>query len=72
MMWTKHLSMTIFPIGQGLFTQCDVKVGEKLFRIVYDCGELRKKMKQAEPYLELLSGRQLDLLVISHFDWDHI
>lgn len=58
--------------GQGLFTQCDVKVGEKLFRIVYDCGEIHRKLKQAEPYLESLGGKKLDLLVISHFDWDHI
>lgn len=72
MTWTKRLTMTVFPIGQGLFTQSDVRVGEELFRIIYDCGELHKKLKQAETYLELLSGRQLDLIVISHFDWDHI
>jgi len=72
MTWTKQLSMTVFPIGQGLFTQTDLRVGDKLFRIVYDCGTFYKKINQAVPYLKILGGKHLDLLVISHFDWDHI
>ena len=72
MTWTKQLTMTVFPIGQGLFTQCDVKVGGKIFRIVYDCGAKPSRIEQAQPYLDLLKGRRLDLLVISHFHSDHI
>lgn len=72
MTWTKQLTMTVFPIGQGLFTQCDVKVGGETFRIVYDCGSDSKEQEKTESYLELLRGKKLDLLVISHFHWDHI
>lgn len=72
MEWTKQLSMTVYPVGQGLFTQSDLRVGGKCLRIVYDCGAFRYDFDQVKPYINSLKGHKLDLLVISHFHWDHI
>jgi len=62
-----------WPIGQGLFTHVDVRIGSALFRMVYDCGAGPEAgAANAEHAIESLAGRKLDLLVISHFHWDHI
>ncbi len=59
----------IHPIGQGAFysEQFDN------FTIVYDCGEW-KKTRRATHVVEdsFAAGSKIDVLFISHFDFDHV
>jgi hypothetical protein len=68
------------PVGQGLFS-CgeleflDERRTPRSFRWVYDCGSLASKRLEAE--IDLFKGRlssaaHLDLLILSHFDKDHV
>ena len=69
--WLKSLRCTCWPVGQGLFTTADILVDDAMFRLVYDCG--RGKALKTEPtWVRAMEGTPLDLLVISHFDADHI
>lgn len=61
---------TIYPIGQGAF------YSEKFenFTIVYDCGEWKKTHRAEMLVVEKSIGldSKIDVLFISHFDFDHI
>lgn len=69
---------TIHPVGQGFFYSCKLSIENKVrFRMVFDCGSLTAKAGQAEvdEYRkdpDYLKEKVLDLLVLSHFDADHI
>ena len=65
-----HTRFTFNPVGQGLFY--DGQIGG--FRFVYDCGSKWKKYvaKSISDYKLNIGTSELSLLIISHFDEDHI
>ncbi|MBX2907856.1 MAG: hypothetical protein KF744_17555 [Taibaiella sp.] len=68
---------TIHPIGQGLFYTGVIKQNDTVkFRMIFDCGCLPASSgaHEAEHYRSEVfdKEKELDLLVISHFDADHI
>lgn len=72
-------SFTIHPVGQGFFYTCNIKPSNSNtpFRFVFDCGSLNKKSAEDEvdEYLKQNfpdKKENLDLLIVSHFDEDHI
>lgn len=74
---TFHQQFTLYPVGQGLFYSCTIKRQEKVvFRMVFDCGSKTKGAGQEEVDVyrdtDFLNEETLDLLIISHFDSDHV
>jgi len=71
-------TFTINPVGQGLFYTGEISTGinNKPFRFVFDCGSFNKAncLEEVANYrkLNLVDQQELDLLIISHFDADHI
>ena len=68
---------TIHPIGQGLFYSGEINVNNQVkFRMVFDCGSLPPSTGKDEVKYyrdtHFDTDKILDLLVISHFDADHI
>jgi hypothetical protein len=70
-------NFTIHPIGQGLFYSGEIKLNDRsVFKMIFDCGSVSKGANK-EPLLYRNthfsgSDKDLDLLVISHFDADHV
>lgn len=70
-------NFTIHPIGQGMFYSGEIKLNDRsVFKMIFDCGSVSKGANQ-EPLLYrkthfLGRDKDLDLLVISHFDADHV
>ncbi len=67
----------IHPVGQGLFYSGKITHDNKVkFRMVFDCGSINKKDCNQEVYIyrdsDFLDEKIIDLLIISHFDGDHI
>ncbi len=60
---------TFHPIGQGAF----YSEKHKNFNVVYDCGEW-KNSKEADEVVKKAfdESEDIDVLFISHFDYDHI
>ncbi len=76
-MATFKQQFTIHPVGQGLFYSCCIKLDSDVrFRMVFDCGSLTAGAGQEEVEIyrdtDYLDKKVLDLLVISHFDADHV
>jgi hypothetical protein len=76
-MATFNQQFTIHPVGQGLFYSCCIKHNNDVrFRMVFDCGSLTKGAGEEEVKIyrdsDYLDEKVLDLLVISHFDADHV
>ena len=68
---------TIHPVGQGLFYSGKITHNSVVkFRMVFDCGSISAGAGQEEVMLyrdtDFLDKKVLDLLVISHFDQDHV
>lgn len=68
---------TIHPVGQGLFYSGIIKYDNTVkFRMVFDCGSITRDAGEEEVdiYRDIgfTTNEILDLLVISHFDKDHI
>jgi hypothetical protein len=63
------ISRIFHPIGQGAF----YSEIHRDFNIVYDCGNW-KKTTSSESIVKrsFTSKDEIDILFISHFDWDHI
>jgi hypothetical protein len=62
-------------VGQGLFYSMDLKIGSDYysFNFVYDCGSLSVKEYLTEEIDYFRSYHDIiDLLVVSHFDEDHV
>lgn len=62
------------PIGQGgFFSECHMIGLQKKFVIVYDCGVAHNR-SSADCVVEnkLLDGVEIDILFLSHFDYDHV
>ncbi|WP_158288384.1 MBL fold metallo-hydrolase [Mucilaginibacter psychrotolerans] len=71
-----HQQFTIHPIGQGLFYSGFLKLRDSRFDFVFDCGS-KNPSDLSREIARYRSERQidqhgLDLLVISHFDNDHV
>lgn len=72
-----YQEFTIHPVGQGLFYSGIIKFQNRTkFRMVFDCGSLTKGACQDEVKLykdaQFITDNVIDLLVISHFDADHV
>ncbi len=70
-------TFTVHPIGQGFFYSGEIKYDDQVkFRMVFDCGSLPMStgIHEAQYYRSTVFDNEdiLDLLVISHFDADHI
>nr|WP_199000911.1 hypothetical protein [Flavobacterium sp. ASV13] len=68
---------TIHPVGQGLFYSGKITNNSHVkFRMVFDCGSLTAGAGQEEVDIyrdaDYLDKKVLDLLIISHFDKDHV
>jgi hypothetical protein len=68
---------TIHPVGQGLFYIGKFTHNSEVkFRMVFDCGSISAGAGQEDVMLyrdtDFLVKKVLDLLVISHFDQDHV
>lgn len=79
------VSYKFWPVGQGLFSSGKLRVkpgdsNEKYFHWVYDCGTMSKqellknsiKKYKKSFYYPSKTKSKIDLVVISHFDKDHI
>lgn len=73
------VSRVIHPIGQGAFYTERIRTNGKTFNIVYDCGGTTSyKVNRNKPILEAEiktfygKNENIDLLFISHFDYDHV
>ena len=65
----------LWPVGQGLFYSGTIKYeNNQNFNFVYDCGSSSMNIDEiVDHYVETsLIDKTLDMLVISHFDEDHI
>ena len=65
-----NLSFRVHNVGQGLFYTGDIRLDKNtVFKFIYDCGG--DKVNDAlDKYLG--EDTEIDMLVISHFDSDHI
>jgi beta-lactamase superfamily II metal-dependent hydrolase len=75
------VTLLFHPVGQGLFASghlCEIATAGRSFHWVYDCGSASSGTLEATCVRRLagaLSGQSrphLDLVVLSHFDRDHI
>ena len=70
------VSRIIHPVGQGAFYTERIRTNGKTFNIVYDCGSENRKNPTSVLKQEIASyytkGDTIDILFISHFDYDHI
>jgi hypothetical protein len=71
-----HFEYTFYPVGQGLFASGEISLGSNArhkFVWVYDCGTSSNK-NLLETGIDDLRARydRIDLLILSHFDKDHI
>lgn len=70
--------VTYHGVGQGLFISGEITSNERSFKWVYDCGSSSKsgKLLLERKIKNLFKQRNepivIDMLVISHFDRDHI
>lgn len=63
-----------YPIGQGIFSAQIIRGPEEKYVCVYDCGSTNGS-KNIPTYVKDLDKKadgKIDLLVISHFDADHV
>lgn len=65
------------PVGQGLFYSAKISWNSQIkFRMVFDCGSVTAGAGQQEVEIyrdqEFIESAVLDLLIISHFDEDHV
>lgn len=73
------ISRIIHPVGQGAFYTERIKTDGKTYNVVYDCGSTTAyKVNRGKPILEAEiktfydKNENIDLLFISHFDYDHV
>jgi len=62
------------PIGQGAFYSEShySENGDKKFNIVYDCGNSNLELTSSVVTDAFPPNEAINILFISHFDWDHI
>ena len=60
----------LWPVGQGLFYSGNI---DGKFNFIYDCGGEGRYIDIAvDNYISEMKIKELDMLIISHFDEDHI
>lgn len=60
-------------VGHGTFSYGYYRDGDKIFKWVYDCGAKgTKKLKNEIKKFKNYSDGYIDILVVSHFDDDHV
>ena len=73
-----NANFNFHSIGQGCFYTGSIKLlnqNPNTFNFVYDCGSISKESCLDDEIYKLkvhLEGKSLDLLIISHFDEDHV
>jgi len=83
MTYTLEVEYEFFPVGQGLFSAGSLQGAndnQPRFRWVYDCGTLRAQYlvsSALNDFVSRIKGTgnskpRLDLVTLSHLDWDHI
>jgi Metallo-beta-lactamase superfamily len=63
------------PVGQGCFYTGSLNYQGQEFNMVYDCGTVSDKIHiehAVHIWATGLQQRKLDMLIISHFDYDHV
>lgn len=64
-------NFTLWPVGQGLFYSGSID--ENKFNFIYDCGSSNIDISRiVDKFIENSSTSIIDMLVISHFDNDHV
>lgn len=62
-----------YPVGQGCFYAGSIKKDEEEFVIVYDCGSVSPRNFLQDSIDKFKKDyKKIDLLMISHFDEDHV
>lgn len=64
-----------YPVGQGFFSSQQILYGDEKFTCVYDCGSVSENHDYLlNKYMDDLrkTTNTIELLVLSHFDADHI
>lgn len=62
-----------YPVGQGCFYAGSIKIKNNEFVIVYDCGTVSREEYLNKSIDEFKKKfKKIDLLMISHFDKDHV
>ncbi len=62
-----------YPVGQGCFYAGSIKNDIEEFVIVYDCGTISSRNYLLDSIDEFKRHyKKIDLLMISHFDEDHV
>ena len=65
----------LWSVGQGLFYTGKIQSESKSFNFVYDCGGSNEDIisNAIDEYLNYFNPqKEIDFLIISHFDRDHI
>lgn len=65
-----HSEFKLWPVGQGIFYSGNI---DGKFNFIYDCGGDVPNIDLAvDDYISEMNIKELDMLIISHFDEDHI
>ncbi len=68
-----HGEFCFYPVGQGCFYAGNIYFGGQKFTIVYDCGTISKWIYLSNAIKEFKErNKKIDLLIVSHFDSDHV
>ena len=60
------------PVGQGAFYSEHFYISDRRYKVVYDCGTTSPSQKKAVIRQSFSKEDTIDILFISHLDWDHI
>ena len=71
-MVTINSNFQLWPVGQGLFYSGRIRKEDKPFDFIYDCGGDKLIISKIVDDYMYYSSKEIDMLVISHFDEDHI
>ena len=66
------ITMTQHAVGQGGFFSGVIEWGKEKFRYVYDCGSNKLSRVREEIDKVFQEGDRIDILFLSHFDYDHV
>ena len=74
-MYMEYSNFKLWSVGQGLFYTGKIQSESKSFNFVYDCGGSNENIisEAIDDYLnDFNPQKEIDFLIISHFDRDHI
>ncbi|MGN0033231.1 MAG: MBL fold metallo-hydrolase [Candidatus Limimorpha sp.] len=67
-----ELVRIIHPVGQGGFYTESLKIDNKEYLYVYDCGSVTAGEPEKTIQSAIPDGQDIEILFISHFDEDHV